>query len=134
MALTLDDIDWQVLIGIARECGSEYQGEPSWRCLVHDIASGNLTVVNRPDKRVQAFQEKLRRPIREQRQQQSSAKFAAQMERARLRQERNCRAAGIPPRGAQEAPDEACRFGDAKEQPVPELACRVQLCFGIESK
>ena len=69
-SLKLDEIDWQVLMGIAREPGCEYQGEPSWRRLFDDIASGRLSVADRLDKRIQAFQEKTRRPIWEQLQQQ----------------------------------------------------------------
>ena len=111
-SLKLDEIDWQALMGIARECGCEYRGEPSWRRLIDAIASGKLTVVNRPDKRVQAFQEKLRRPLREQREKQSSANLTARAERDRLRQEQKRRAAGIPPRGAQEALDEATGYRD----------------------
>ena len=64
-SLKLDEIDWQTLLGIAGELGCEYRGEPSWRRLVHEIASGNLTVVNRPNKRIRAFQEKMRKPIRD---------------------------------------------------------------------
>src|SRR5580704_6539812 len=63
-SLKLDDIDWQALMGIARELGCEYRGEPSWRRLIDRIASGKLTVVDRPDKRIRAFQKKLRRPVR----------------------------------------------------------------------
>ena len=66
-SLKLDEIDWQALLGIAAECGCEYRGEPSWRRLIDQIASGNLTVSDKPDKRIQAFQEKMRKPIREQR-------------------------------------------------------------------
>jgi hypothetical protein len=101
-SLKLDDIDWQVLLGIAADCGCEYRGEPSWRRLIDAIASGNLSVVNRPDQRLRAFQEKLRHPIRKQQQKQSLAKFIARGERDRLRQEKIRRAAGIPPRGAEQ--------------------------------
>jgi hypothetical protein len=83
-SLKLDEIDWQVLMGIACECGCEYRGEPSWRRLIDEIASGNLTVVNRPDKRIRAFQEKLRRHLREQRQKQLSENYKASAERDRL--------------------------------------------------
>jgi hypothetical protein len=110
-SLKLDDIDWQVLLGIAADCGCEYRGTPSWRRLIDAIASGKLSVVNRPDKRVRDFQAKQRQPLIEQRQKQQSANWTARSERDRLRQEQNRRAAGIPPRGAQEAWDEAtgCR-------------------------
>jgi len=110
-SLKLDDIDWQVLLGIAADCGCEYRGTPSWRRLIDAIASGKLSVVNRPDKRVRDFQAKQRQPLIEQRQKQQSANWTARSERDRLRQEQNRRAAGIPPRGAQEALDEAtgCR-------------------------
>ena len=111
-SLKLDEIDWQVLLGIARECGCEYRGTPSWRRLFDDIASGKLSVVNRPDKRVRDFQTKMRRPMIEQRQKQQTANWQARAERDRLRQERNRRAAGIPPRGAQEALDEATGYRD----------------------
>ena len=46
-SLKLDEIDWQVLLGIAADCGCEYRGTPSWRRLFDDIASGKLSVVNR---------------------------------------------------------------------------------------
>jgi hypothetical protein len=110
-SLKLDDIDWQVLLGIAADCGCEYRGTPSWRRLIDAIASGKLSVVNRPDKRVRDFQAKQRQPLIEQRQKQQSANWTARSERDRLRQEQNRRVAGIPPRGAQEALDEAtgCR-------------------------
>jgi hypothetical protein len=113
-SLKLDDVDWQVVMGIARECGCEYRGEPSWRRLFDEIASGKLTVVNRPDKRVRAFQEKLRRPIWEQRQKQFRENCEARAERDRLRQEEIRRAAGIPPSGAQEALDEATGCPDVE--------------------
>ena len=77
-SLKLHEIDWQVLMGIALDLGCEYRGQPSWRRLIDEIASGNLTVVKRPDKRVRDFQKEQKR-----------------------------RAAGIPPSGAQEALDEA---------------------------
>jgi hypothetical protein len=110
-SLKLDEIDWQVLLGLAADCGCEYRGTPSWRRLFDDIASGKLSVVNRPDKRVRDFQAKQRQPMIEQRQKQQTANWTARGERDRLRQEQNRRAAGIPPRGAQEALDEAtgCR-------------------------
>jgi hypothetical protein len=84
----------------------------SWRRLFDDIASGNLSVVNRPDKRVRAYQAKMRQPLIEQRQKQQTANWTARGERDRLRQEQNRRAAGIPPRGAQEALDEATGYRD----------------------
>jgi hypothetical protein len=111
-SLKLDEIDWQVLLGIARECGCEYRGEPSWRRLLDEIASGKLSVVNRPDKRVRDFQTKMRRPMIEQRQKQQTANWTARSERDRLRQEQKRRAAGIPPRGAQEALDQAMGYRD----------------------
>ena len=112
-SLKLDEIDWQVLLGIAADCGSEYRGTPSWRRLFDDIASGKLSVVNKPDKRVRNFQAKRRRPLIEQRQKQQTANWTARSERDRLRQEQNRRAAGIPPRGAQETLDEATGYRDA---------------------
>jgi hypothetical protein len=113
-SLKLDELDWQVLMGIARECGSEYRGEPSWRRLFDDIASGNLTVVNRPNKCVRAFQTEMRKPLQEQQQKERLANMKAQGERERLRQERKRRcAAGIPPLGAQEALDQATGYRDA---------------------
>jgi len=111
-SLKLDEIDWQVLLGIAADCACEYRGTPSWRRLFDDIASGKLTVVNRPDKRVRDFQAKLRRPMIEQRQKQQTANWQARAERDRLRQEQKRRTAGIPPRGAQEALDEAMGYRD----------------------
>jgi hypothetical protein len=112
-SLKLDEIDWQVLLGIAADCGCEYRGTPSWRRLFDDIASGKLSVVNKPDKRVRDFQAKRRQPMIEQRQKQQTANWTARGERDRLRQEQNRRAAGIPPRGAQEALDEAMGYRDA---------------------
>ena len=97
-SLKLDEIDWQTLLGIARELGCEYQGKPSWRRLIDAIASGNLTVVNRPDKRIRAFQEKMRKPMRDEQRKREAANWLARPERDRLRQERKRRAAGIPPR------------------------------------
>lgn len=111
-SLKLDEIDWQVLLGIAADCGCEYRGTPSWRQLFDDIASGKLSVVNKPDKRVRDFQAKLRRPLIEQRQNQQSANWTARSERDRLRQEQKRRAAGIAPRGAQEALEEATGHRD----------------------
>ena len=111
-SLKLDEIDWQVLLGIAADCGCEYRGTPSWRRLFDDIASGKLSVVNKPDKRVRDFQTKLRRPLIEQRQKQQAVNWTARSERDRLRQEQKRRAAGIPPRGAQEALDEATGHRD----------------------
>lgn len=69
-------------------------------------------MVNRPDKRVRDFQAKLRRPLIEQQQKQQTANWTARSECDRLRQEQNRRAAGIPPRGAQEALDEATGHRD----------------------
>lgn len=80
--------------------------------MIDQIASGKLTVVDRPDKRIRSFQEKLRKPIREQRHQEQAINWNAQAERERLRHERKRRAAGIPPRGAQEALDEAMGYRD----------------------
>ena len=111
-SLKLDEIDWQVLMGIAADCGCEYRGTPSWRRLIDAIASGKLSVVNRPDKHVRDFQAKRRRPMIEQRQKQQAANWTARGERDRLRQEQTRRAAGIPPRGAQEALDEATGYRD----------------------
>jgi len=111
-SLKLDEIDWQVLLGIAADCGCEYRSEPSWRRLFDDIASGKLSVVNRPDKRVRDFQAKRRQPMIEQRQKQQAVNWTARGERDRLRQEQKRRAAGIAPRGAQEALDEATGHRD----------------------
>ena len=116
-SLKLDEIDWQVLLDIARKCGCEYRGEPSWRRLFDTIASGKLSVVNRPDKRVRDLQAKLRQPMLEHRQKQGTANWVARMERDRLRHEQKRRAAGIPPSGAQEALDEATGGGWDPSQP-----------------
>jgi hypothetical protein len=96
-SLKLDEIDWQVLLGIARQCGCEYRGQPSWRRLFDAIASGNLSVVNKPDQRVRALQEQMRKPMREERRKQAMTNWAARSERDRLRQEQKRRAAGITP-------------------------------------
>ena len=109
-SLKLDEIDWQTLQGIAADCDCEYRGEPSWRRLIDDIASGKLTVVDKPNKRIQAFQEKMRKPIREQRQIEQAINWQRQDERDRLRQERKRRKAGIAPRGAQEELEKATGY------------------------
>jgi hypothetical protein len=54
-------------------------------------------VVDRPDKKIQAFQKKLRRPGQEQQVRQILANITAKEERDRLRQEQKRRAAGILP-------------------------------------
>jgi len=97
---------------VTADLGCEYRGEPSWRRLIDQIASGRLTVVDKPDKRIQAFQEKLRKPMREQRHAEQAAHWQAQDERDRLRQERKRRAAGIAPRGAQEELEKATGYRD----------------------
>jgi hypothetical protein len=71
--------------------------------LIDQIASGNLTVVNRPNERIRAFQEKMKAPLRKQKEKLSTERWMARHERDRLRQEQIRRAAGIAPRGAQEA-------------------------------
>ena len=80
--------------------------------MIDHIASGKLTVVDRPDKRIKAFQEKMRKPIREQRHAEQVINWKAQDERDRLRQERKRRKAGIPPRGAQEELEKATGYRD----------------------
>ena len=102
-SLKFDELDQRVLLGIAHECGCQYQGNPSWRRLIHKIVTGDLTVLNKPDQCVREFQAELRQPMLEQRQKQAPAKRKAQAERDRLRQEQKRRAAGIAPSGAQEA-------------------------------
>lgn len=104
-SLKLHEIDWQALMGIALDLGCEYRGQPSWRRLIDEIASGKLTVVSRPDKRIRAFQEKRRRPIWEQRQKRSDENYKARSERDRLRQEKIRRAAGILPHSTQSPSD-----------------------------
>jgi len=111
-SLKLDEIDWQALMGIACQMGCEYRDEPSWRRLIDQIASGKLTVVDRPDKRIKAFQEKMRQPLREERKKKLTANLMAQAERNRLRHERKRRAAGIAPRGAQEELEKATGYRD----------------------
>ena len=69
-------------------------------------------MVNRPDKRVRDFQAKQRQPMIEQRKKQQAVNWTARGERDRLRQEQKRRAAGIAPRGAQEALDEATGHRD----------------------
>ena len=111
-SLKLDEIDWQALMGIACQMGCEYRDEPSWRRLIDYIASGKLTVANRPNKRVQEFHEDLKAPGKQKQQMHSLKKFTAKMERDRLRQERKRRAAGIAPRGAQEELEKATGYRD----------------------
>jgi hypothetical protein len=103
-SLKLDEIDWQALMGIAANCGCEYRSEPSWRRLIDYIASGKLTVMNRPDKRTKAFQNRMRRPMIDQQVKRSLAKIAAKAERDRQRQEQKRRAAGILPRSISPPP------------------------------
>lgn len=76
--------------------------------LKSDGNSGKLTLVAKLDKRIQAFQEKMRCPKKEQ----QLANVEARMERDRLRQKQNRRAAGIPPRGAQEELEKATGYRD----------------------
>jgi hypothetical protein len=59
-SLELDTVDWQALAKIAHACRCTYRGKPSWRRLVHQIASGKLLVLPKPDKRILAFQETMR--------------------------------------------------------------------------
>jgi len=92
-SLELDTVDWQALAKIAHACRCTYRGKPSWRRLVHQIASGKLLVLPKPDKRILAFQETMRAPEQDQR----LAKIKARMERDRMRQEQKRRAAGILP-------------------------------------
>jgi hypothetical protein len=42
-SLKLDEIDWQVLLGIAADCGCEYRGTPSWRRLFDDMLSAEFS-------------------------------------------------------------------------------------------
>jgi len=69
-------------------------------------------VLDKPAKRIQGFQEKMQKPIREQQHQKQAITWKAQAERDRLRQERKRRAAGIPPRGAQEELEKATGYRD----------------------
>ena len=85
-SLKLDEIDWQILLGIAADCDCEYRGPPSWRRLIDAIANGKLSVVNRPDEHVRDFQAKRRRHMIEQRQKQQTANRTTRSERDRLRQ------------------------------------------------
>ena len=82
--------------------------------------------------RVRDFQAKLRRPLIEQQQKQQTANWQARAERDRLRQERNRRAAGIPPRGAQEALDEAMGLGRRRSQVVCQRRNPERIQSGIE--
>jgi hypothetical protein len=111
-SLKMDEIDWQALTGIAADLGCEYRGEPSWRRLIDQIASGKLTVADKPDKRITAFQKKMRRPLQEQQKKKLLANLMAQAERNRLRHERKRRAVGIAPRGAQEELEKATGYRD----------------------
>lgn len=99
----MDDANWIALEKVAARCGCTYGGKPSWRRLLTLIARGVL-VVNVQDKsRLHEI-----RPWRKW----TSAELHARAERDRLRQEQKRRAAGIPPRGAQEALDEATGYRD----------------------
>jgi hypothetical protein len=111
-SLKLDEIDWQALMGIACQMGCEYRDEPSRRRLIDQIASGKLTVVDKPDKLIRSFQEKMRQLLREQQEKKLTASFMAEAERNPLRHERKRRTAGIAPRGAQEELEKATGYRD----------------------
>ena len=88
-SLKLDEIDWQVLLGIAADCGCEYRGKPSWRRLVHEIASGKLSVVNRPNQRLRDFQDEAAKADAWRNSKNKRWRnWTARSERDRLRQER----------------------------------------------
>jgi hypothetical protein len=77
--------------------------QPSWRRLLTLIARGVLAVSVQDKSRLHEI-----RPWRKW----TLAELDARSERDRLRQEQKRRAAGIPPRGAQESLDEATGHRD----------------------
>ena len=99
----MDDANWLALEKVAARCGCTYGGKPSWRRLLTLIARGVL-VVSVKDKSGLLW---IRQPRTW-----TVAELHARAERDRLRQEQKRRAAGIPPRGAQEALDEATGYRD----------------------
>ena len=98
---------WEALSQIAADCDCFYSGKPSWRRLLSRIASGEL-VVHKAAATVLARIHRARWAARRK----PPEVYAAQAERARLYQEKRRRAAGIPPRGAQEALDVATGYRD----------------------
>ena len=98
----MEDANWIALEKVAARCGCTYGGKPSWRRLLTLIARGVLAVSVRDKVRVHEIRK---------RKEWTLAELDARAERDRLRQEKIRRAAGIPPRGAQEALDKAtgCR-------------------------
>ena len=98
----MDEANWIALNKVAARCGCTYGGKPSWRRLLTLIVRGVLAVSVRDKVRVHEIRKRKEWTLDE---------LNARAERDRLRQEKIRRAAGIPPRGAQEALDEAtgCR-------------------------
>jgi hypothetical protein len=92
-SLQLDTADWLALAKIAHVGRCTYRGKPSWRRLIHQIAKSKHTMLNKPNKQMVAFQKTIQAPEQDQR----LAKIKARMERDRLRQEQQRRAAGILP-------------------------------------
>jgi hypothetical protein len=103
----MDDACWLALEHVAADCDCFYQGKPSWRRLLTLIARGVLVVT---------VKDKLKVHHIRRRREWSLAELHAKAERDRLRQEHKRRAAGIPPRGAQEALDEATGNHEADAQ------------------
>ena len=99
----MEDANWIALEKVAARCGCTYGGKPSWRRLLTLIARGVLAVSVRDKVRVHEIRK---------RKEWTLAELDAHAERDRLRQEKIRRAAGIPPRGTQEALDEATGYRD----------------------
>jgi hypothetical protein len=99
----MNDANWIALDKVAARCRCTYGGKPSWRRLLTLIARGVLVV---------SVQDKSRLHEIRKRRTWTLAELHARAERDRLRQEQKRRAAGIPPRGAQEALDEATGHRD----------------------
>ena len=89
----MDEANWIALDKIAARCGCTYGGKPSWRRLLTLIARGVLAVSVKDKSGLLWIRNPRIRTI---------AELHARAERDRLRQEKIRRAAGIPPRGAEE--------------------------------
>ena len=99
----MDEANWNALTSVAEKCGCVYNGKPSWRRMLTLIARGVLEVT---------IKDKHKLYVRR-----THTKDTHELaEENRLRHEMKRRAAGIPPRGAQAALDEANGCNDIFER------------------